>query len=115
MKRSLLILPLIFLASCAPVVSRIQGTASTLTFSTAGLTFANGDSEAALKVVVAVDGGTTDDPRCAPPAQGIRVCRLGDVPANTTAPVIALAGPLGDANATWRTPAGKLRAIVGTK
>ncbi|GAA4015787.1 hypothetical protein GCM10022631_30050 [Deinococcus rubellus] len=114
MKRYLL-LPLVFLASCAPALQHVQGTASTLTFSEAGLTFTNGDSEAALKVVVAVDGGTTTDRRCAPPAQGIRVCRLGDVPANTAAPVIALVGQLGDANATWRTPAGKLRAIVGTK
>ena len=114
MKRALILLPALLLASCSPILSRVEGTASTLKFTTAGLTFFNGDSSAALKVVVALDGATSD-PRCEAPREGIRVCRLGDVPANTAAPVIALSGPLGDANATWRTPAGKLRAIVANK
>lgn len=114
MKRYLLILPLI-LASCVPALQKAQGTTSTLKFDTAGLTFANGDSEAAVKVVVAIDGGVTTDARCEAPREGIRTCRLGDVPANTAAPVIALSGPLVDANATWRTPAGKLRVIVASK
>ncbi|WP_293915147.1 hypothetical protein [Deinococcus sp.] len=114
MKRFLLILPLI-LASCVPALQKTQGTASALKFDAAGLTFVNGDTEAALKVIIAIDGGATTDSRCEAPREGIRVCRLGDVPANSAAAVIALTGPLVDANATWRTPAGKLRVIVAGK
>ena len=75
------------------------------------MTFTNGDPMLALKVVLALDGPAVSDPRCAPARESITVCTLGDVPANTTV-TLAYSGTLIDANATWRTPIGKLRAIV---
>lgn len=103
MKR-LLLLPLIVLASCAPLLSAPQGTSGSLTFT-------NGDPMLALNVVLATDGAALTAPRCTPAREGITVCTLGDVPANT-AVILAYNGTLIDASATWRTPNGKLRAIV---
>ncbi|AZI44361.1 hypothetical protein EHF33_15885 [Deinococcus psychrotolerans] len=110
MKR-LLILPFLLLASCAPIISAAQGTASTLTASGTALTFSNGDSQTAGKVVIAVDGASFSDARCALPRDGITVCKLGDVPANNAAS-LTYTGKIVDANATWRTPKGKLRATL---
>jgi hypothetical protein len=108
--KKLLILPLL-LASCAPVISAVQGTASTLTATETALTFSNGDAVNAVKVVVAIDGASFSDARCGAAKDGITVCNLGDVPANTAA-ALNYTGKIVDANATWRTPAGKLRAIM---
>lgn len=110
MKR-LLILPALLLASCAPIISAAQGTASTLTASGTALTFSNGDPLPALKVVLAIDDASISDARCALPRDGITVCKLGDVAANNVAS-LTYTGKIVDANATWRTPAGKLRATL---
>lgn len=108
--KKLLLTPLILLAACAPALRAVQGTSSTLTATSGILTFLSTDSLPVLKVV-ALDGGSVNDARCAAPHQGVTVCKLGDVPPNMTATLV-YTGTLIDANATWRTPEGKLRAIV---
>ena len=114
MKR-LLLLPLL-LASCAPVLSTVQGTQNTLKVVTPGvLQFANRDEGEAVKPVVAVIGVTKisgEGATCtAVSADGTAYCRLPNV-ASESGFRLAFEGTLRDANVTWRTPSGALRAVV---
>lgn len=113
MKR-LLLLSLV-LTACAPALQTAQGTQNTLTVVSPGvLLFANRDADEAVAPVVAVIGVTRvygEGATCTAVERGATYCRLPNVPAGSGYR-LAFEGALEDANATWRTPSGQVRAIV---
>jgi phage terminase large subunit-like protein len=110
--KKLLIVAALALTSCAPILGTVQGTASTLTQTGQTLTLTNRDSTPLGRAVVAVDGpaGVTGAV-CSMPVDGLSYCRLDDVFPNASA-VLTYTGKLKAANASWRTPAGRIQGTV---
>lgn len=111
MKR-LALLSTFLLAACAPTLGTIQGTASTLTQSGQTLTLTNADSTALSKAVIALDGPTSvSGALCSVSVDGLSYCRVSDI-AVGGAVGLAFTGTLKAANASWRTPSGKIQGTV---
>jgi len=100
------------LVSCAPLLGAVQKTASTLGQSGQALTLTNLDATPLNRAVVAVDGpaGVTGAV-CSTPVDRLSYCRLGDVPPGASV-TLKYTGVLRAANASWKTPDGRLQGTV---
>lgn len=116
MKKSLLIIMSLSLASCAPVayVTQVaQGTRASYELSEGSFKLIN-DTVPATGIVLALDGVSTLDPRCKSTEDKIVTCRLGDLPANGISEVLRYTGKITNGSVTWKTPDGNIRGLLIT-
>lgn len=106
------------LSACAPTAlvntaaGAAQGTQASYAADAGLFILKNADAVPALKVILVLDGVTTEDARCKATTDGITSCRLGDVSANGLSEAVKFTGKIAGGSITWRTPDGKLRALA---
>ncbi|ULH15546.1 hypothetical protein MF271_16800 [Deinococcus sp. KNUC1210] len=110
MKKLLLILPLLALASCAPLLSTVQGTAATLSTDGTSVLFSNPGPQAAEDVSVVLYGPVTVTGVTCIPFSRSWICPINDVPVGK-AFRLQFTGNLNNASASFYTASSGNRPL----